>query len=186
MCVEPYFLNTHMVLTYRDNFTFYLTIIKMFYVYQLGTEVLNELLLQHWQPYFHSGNACRLTDYFLEIGDFFKSPVSILPTTIRSIRNNSIRIDKTECSATWTGHESCCYKVTCFIKLFMFLINSHKINDFWCYLYTSVLHYFCKLSSASALRSYLFADFNSQLQKVFLQHFFFASVALNIVHFCVY
>jgi len=68
----------------------------------------------------------------------------------------------------------------------MFLINSYKINEFWCYLYTSVLYYFRKLSSASALRSYLFADFNSQLQKVFLQLLYFASVALNIVHFCVY
>lgn len=97
-----------------------------------------------------------------------------------------MRIDKMECSATWTGHVSCCYKVTRFIKPFIFLINSYKINEFWCYLHTSVLHYFCKLSSASASRSYLFADFNSQLQEVFLQHLYFASVALNIVHFCVY
>lgn len=158
----------------------------MFYVYQLGTEVLINWYYSIDSHIFILGTGCRLTDYYLEIGDFFKSPASILPMTTCIIRNNSTGIDKTEWSATWTGHVSCCYKVTCFMQLFIFLINSYNINAFWCYLYTSVLHYFCKLPSASASRSYLFADFNSQMQEVFLQHLYFASVALNIAHFCVY
>lgn len=53
----------------------------MFYVYQLGTVVLNQLILQGWQPNFHSGKG-EITVYHLGLGDIFKSPACTLPVTI--------------------------------------------------------------------------------------------------------